>query len=91
MVISGIGCALADYVYGGIDFRGDIFMKYSTEHIDDLLYRFKNKALGDTIFRVGCDLTRKLSAEDRLAGAIHESFELNLPYDKILTALIAGF
>jgi len=74
-----------------IKYPGEFTHDDLTEHIDDLLYRFKNKALGDTIFRVGCDLTRKLSAEDRLAGAIHEAFELNLPYDKILTALIAGF
>jgi mannitol-1-phosphate 5-dehydrogenase len=34
------------------------------DHIDDLLKRFQNKALGDTIFRVGCDLYRKLSADE---------------------------
>ena len=61
-----------------------------TEHIDDLLRRFQNKALGDTLFRVGCDLQRKLSAEDRLAGAIHLAFELNLPSDLILKALVCG-
>jgi len=46
--------------------------------------------LGDTLFRVGCDLQRKLSAEDRLAGAIHLAFELNLPSDLILKALVCG-
>lgn len=61
-----------------------------TEHIDDLLKRFQNKALGDTIFRVGCDLQRKLGAEDRLAGAIHIARELNLPYHLILKALVCG-
>lgn len=61
-----------------------------TEHIDDLLKRFQNKALGDTIFRVGCDLQRKLGAEDRLAGAIHLARELKLPYNLILRALICG-
>jgi len=62
-----------------------------TEHTDDLIRRFQNKALGDTIFRVGCDLPRKLSAEDRLAGAIHLALELKLPYDLILYGLVAGF
>jgi len=62
-----------------------------TEHTDDLIRRFQNKALGDTIFRVGCDLQRKLGAEDRLAGAIHLALELNLPYDLILYGLVAGF
>ena len=61
-----------------------------TEHIDDLLRRFQNNALGDTLFRVGCDLQRKLSTEDRLAGAIHLAFELKLPSDLILKALVCG-
>ncbi len=39
-------------------------------HIEDLLERFGNRALGDTIFRVGRDLPRKLSREDRLVGAL---------------------
>jgi mannitol-1-phosphate 5-dehydrogenase len=60
------------------------------EHADDLLCRFQNRALGDTIFRVGCDLQRKLSPEDRLAGAIHEAIRLGLNYDKILFALVCG-
>jgi mannitol-1-phosphate 5-dehydrogenase len=40
------------------------------EHIEDLLARFGNQALGDTVFRVGRDLPRKLSREDRLVGAL---------------------
>lgn len=40
------------------------------EHIDDLMLRFGNRALGDTIQRVGRDTARKLSANDRFAGAI---------------------
>jgi mannitol-1-phosphate 5-dehydrogenase len=39
-------------------------------HSDDLLSRFKNNALGDTVHRVGRDLRRKLSRDDRLAGAM---------------------
>jgi mannitol-1-phosphate 5-dehydrogenase len=61
-----------------------------TEHIDDLLKRFQNKALGDTLFRVGCDLQRKLGAEDRLASAIQLAHEFKLPYDLILTSLVCG-
>ncbi|MEG2858144.1 MAG: mannitol dehydrogenase, partial [Clostridia bacterium] len=51
-------------------------MKYNVpfkdlyEHVEDLLYRFTNKKLGDTVFRVGRDLKRKLSPDDRLLGAI---------------------
>ncbi|MCX6326545.1 MAG: mannitol-1-phosphate 5-dehydrogenase [Bacteroidia bacterium] len=59
-------------------------------HINDLINRFQNKALGDTVYRVGRDLRRKLGPEDRLLGAIKSTLELNLPYDKILYALICG-
>ena len=39
------------------------------EHIDDLLYRFSNVALGDTVARVGRDPIRKLGPDDRLIGS----------------------
>ena len=39
-------------------------------HIDDLLYRFGNRALGDTIHRVGRDIPRKLASSDRVVGAL---------------------
>jgi mannitol-1-phosphate 5-dehydrogenase len=40
------------------------------EHIEDLLRRFANQALGDTVFRLGRDLARKLARDDRLIGAL---------------------
>lgn len=40
------------------------------DHVGDLLYRFTNRKLGDTVYRVGRDLKRKLSPDDRLIGAI---------------------
>jgi mannitol-1-phosphate 5-dehydrogenase len=40
------------------------------EHITDLLNRFGNRALGDTVFRVGRDLFRKLSPDDRCVGSL---------------------
>jgi mannitol-1-phosphate 5-dehydrogenase len=39
-------------------------------HIGDLLSRFCNRALGDTIYRVGRDVQRKLGPEDRVIGAL---------------------
>lgn len=38
------------------------------EHIDDLIRRFGNTHLGDTIYRVGRDLPRKLGFNERLIG-----------------------
>jgi len=60
------------------------------EHIDDLLMRFANRYLGDTVYRVGLDLPRKLGPEDRLFGAITLARALNKPYDNILKAAVAG-
>lgn len=61
------------------------------DHIDDLLCRFRNRALKDTVFRVGCDLQRKLGISDRFAGAIHLATEEGLPFDCILNAMAYGF
>ncbi len=44
-------------------------------HIDDLLMRFTNRALGDTCARVGGDPARKLSPSDRLIGASNLALE----------------
>lgn len=60
------------------------------EHIDDLLQRFQNRALGDTIFRVGRDLPRKLDKEDRLVGAMLLAKQTGNPCDLIAQAVIAA-
>jgi mannitol-1-phosphate 5-dehydrogenase len=60
------------------------------EHIDDLLFRFRNKALQDTIFRVGQDLPRKLGADDRFMGSIHLALSNNMPCDLIIKAMSYG-
>lgn len=49
------------------------------EHIDDLVLRFGNKALGDTVARVGKDTKRKLSPSDRFAGALKLCEEKGVP------------
>ena len=60
------------------------------EHIDDLLERFQNVALGDTIFRVGRDLPRKLYRDDRVLGAARLCLKHDLPCDNILDVFMAG-
>ena len=59
-------------------------------HIDDLLQRFSNKSLGDTVFRVGQDLFRKLGPEDRLVGAFKLALKYRMPYDKILYIIVCA-
>ena len=72
-------------VYPGVFADGHLQM-----HIDDLLHRFANRSLGDTIFRVGCDLYRKLSPDDRIITPLMSAFHHQLPYSHILQVLSAA-
>ncbi|MCJ7450094.1 MAG: hypothetical protein MUO72_20665 [Bacteroidales bacterium] len=73
-----------------IAYPDDFTVSDLEDHIDDLIFRFRNKALQDTIFRVGQDLTRKLSADDRFMGAIHLAMQYKMPYERILKAMSFG-
>jgi len=68
----------------------DFTIEELINHIDDLLTRFQNKALADTIFRAGCDLQRKLAANDRFAGIIRTAVASGMPYESILAALVCA-
>jgi len=59
-------------------------------HIEDLLFRFQNRALGDTVHRVGRDLYRKLDREDRIVGALLLCARLGLPSASIAKAFKAA-
>jgi mannitol-1-phosphate 5-dehydrogenase len=61
-----------------------------SKHIDDLIYRFRNKQLGDTMFRVGSDLKRKLGGADRVVGAIKLARKHGLPYSKLIDVFVYG-
>jgi len=60
--------AMKDSAYA-MSYEHNIDEKSILEHVEDLIYRFGNKQLGDTINRVGNDTIRKLSNKDRLIGA----------------------
>ena len=51
-------------------YPGEFTWTMQQRHIADLLRRFANRALGDTVHRVGRDLPRKLGPQDRLVGAL---------------------
>jgi len=72
-------------------YPGDFTISDLEDHIDDLIFRFRNKALQDTLFRVGQDLVRKLGANDRFIGSIHLAVQNNMPYNLILEAMSYGF
>jgi len=52
------------------------------------LSRFENKALGDTVFRVGCDLKRKLHRDDRILSPIIDGIKTGSPVDNILLTFV---
>jgi len=60
------------------------------DHIDDLISRFRNPALKDTVFRVGRDLQRKLSRDDRIVGAMLLAAEHGLPFTHIAEVYAAA-
>ena len=61
------------------------------EHIKDLIERFGNSHLGDTIYRVGRDLTRKLGFEERLVGAARVGLQQNIMPKYIALGIAAAF
>jgi mannitol-1-phosphate 5-dehydrogenase len=63
------------------------------EYIDDLIRRLSNKALGDTIYRIGRDVPRKLSRNDRLIGPLLLSMKhsISAPYITITAAAATLF
>ena len=52
-------------------------------HVEDLLTRFANPALNDTVFRVGRDLKRKLGPGDRIVGAMRLLAKHGMPMDAV--------
>ena len=59
-------------------------------HVEDLLSRFNNAALGDTCERVGGDLERKLSPEDRMIGSARLALEQGILPVYIAVGIAAG-
>ena len=59
-------------------------------YIENLIYRFENKILGDTVKRVGNDLKRKLSPNDRITGAYKICLENGVPVHYLCLAIAAA-
>ena len=61
------------------------------EHIQDLLHRFGNRQLGDTVDRVGRDPMRKLTVDDRLVGSLLYTLNQGIEPFYIATGIAAAF
>ncbi|MDR1408376.1 MAG: hypothetical protein LBJ23_10075 [Tannerella sp.] len=73
------------------EYPSDFTRQALEAHIDDLLARFRNRALKDTVFRVGQDRIRKLGPDDRFVGAIRLAQKHGRDYSLILKAMLHAF
>jgi len=60
------------------------------EHVEDLIHRFGNVALGDQVTRVGGDPMRKLGHEDRLVGGARLALEFGVTPVVLCKAIAAA-
>ncbi len=60
-------------------------------HVADLMRRFANRALGDTIFRLGRDPMRKLAPNDRLIGPLRLAESSGINPASLCKAVAAGY
>jgi mannitol-1-phosphate 5-dehydrogenase len=60
-------------------------------HIAEILRRFANHALGDTVFRLARDPLRKLAPEDRLVGAARLAERAGVVPDALSWGIAAGY
>ena len=59
-------------------------------NVVDLLFRFQNRALMDTVVRVGADPVRKLRRNDRIVGAALYAMEQGVDPAPIINGIIAA-
>lgn len=61
-----------------------------TDYIHNLINMFSNKNLKNTIFRVGCEIERKLGPEESLVPILKYAFKHGLPCKNIMKVLVSG-
>ncbi len=59
-------------------------------NVVDLLFRFQNRALKDTVSRVGADPVRKLRRNDRIVGAALFAMEQGIDPAPVIKGIVAG-
>mgnify|MGYP006287090337 CR=1 FL=1 len=73
------------------EYSGEFTSEDLDAHISDLVSRFQNRALGDTVYRVGRDIRRKLGPRDRLAGAVRLCIRHSVDITAMLWGLVCGY
>jgi mannitol-1-phosphate 5-dehydrogenase len=75
----------------GIVATHDVESAWLQAHIDDLLHRFGNQALGDSNYRLARDPVRKLGPADRLVGAARLAEGAGLQPEALSIGIAAGY
>jgi len=75
----------------GIATAYQVSPRWLEEHANDLRRRFANRALGDTIVRLGRDPLRKLAPDDRLVGAARLAEQAGVEPRALSWAIAAGY
>ncbi len=73
-----------------LEYHPDFSRTELEAYIDDLLERFSNTSLRDSVFRVGRDLSRKLHRSDRVLGAALLCEKHGLAWDFIARIFMAA-
>lgn len=82
--------ALAESKAGIVAEHG-VDLAWLDAHIVDLTRRFANRALGDTVLRLGRDPLRKLGSTDRLVGAARLAERAGVTPDALSRAIAAAY
>ena len=91
---------LRDLVSGGMmesahglvrEYPEEFSVEQLADHAEELIGRFANRALGDTVYRVGRDLKRKLSRNERLVGAVVLGGQHGVDMPIVREGIVSGF
>jgi len=89
-IFENVRRALDEAKTGIVDYYG-VEDAWLEAHIRDLLRRFSNRALGDTIFRLGRDPVRKLAPSDRLVGPARLAEQAGLEPGALALGIAAAY
>jgi len=73
-----------------LKYPGEFTLPDLKNHIDDPIHRFENRALGDSVYRVGCVLHRKLHRNDRILSPVIDGMNAGCPVDYLLRTFACG-
>jgi len=88
--IRGVLQAALDESAHGIAARYRAELRWLQAHVEDLLRRFDNRALGDLVNRLARDPLRKLAPEDRLVGAARLAEEAGVVPENLAWGIAAA-